>query len=152
LFRKYVDARLNVYRQLPDVAAAFAAIPASIEIQEEIWRQAVSAAKASPGSNIILLPALNAMIDISNTQTMEAQLHTPIMIFVILFVVALISALLSGYGMAASQSTNWIYMICFAAIVAITVYVIIDIEYPRLGLVRIDSFDQALVDVLKSMK
>jgi len=38
-------------------------------------------------------------------------------------------------------------MVCFAFIIAITVYVILDIEYPRLGLIRVDAFDQALVDV-----
>ena len=43
-------------------------------------------------------------------------------------------------------------MIGFAAATAIAVYVIVDLEYPRLGLVRIDTFDQALVDVRATMK
>jgi hypothetical protein len=29
---------------------------------------------------------------------------------------------------------------------------ILDLEFPRLGLIRIDSFDQVLVDVRQSMK
>jgi hypothetical protein len=40
----------------------------------------------------------------------------------------------------------------FAAILAITVYVILDIEYPRLGLIRIDAADQLLQEVRQSMK
>jgi hypothetical protein len=32
------------------------------------------------------------------------------------------------------------------------VYVILDIEYPRLGLVRIDAIDHLLVDVRAGMK
>jgi len=35
---------------------------------------------------------------------------------------------------------------------ALAVYVIIDIEYPRLGLIRVDAFDQALVDLRAGMK
>ena len=35
---------------------------------------------------------------------------------------------------------------------ALTVFVILDIEYPRLGLIRVDAFDQALVDLRASMK
>jgi hypothetical protein len=31
------------------------------------------------------------------------------------------------------------------------VYVIIDLEYPRLGLIRVDTFDQALVDLRAGM-
>jgi hypothetical protein len=35
---------------------------------------------------------------------------------------------------------------------ALTVYVILDIEYPRLGRIRVDAIDQVLVDLLDSMK
>ncbi len=38
-------------------------------------------------------------------------------------------------------------MIGFAALVAITVYVIMDIEYPRLGLIRVDDADRALLQL-----
>jgi hypothetical protein len=31
------------------------------------------------------------------------------------------------------------------------VYIIIDIEYPRLGLIKVDSFDKALVDLRAGM-
>ena len=39
----------------------------------------------------------------------------------------------------------------FAAIMALSVYLILDIEYPRLGIVRIDSFDQALIELRAGM-
>jgi hypothetical protein len=42
-------------------------------------------------------------------------------------------------------------MIGFAAVMAITVYVILDIEYPRRGLIRVDRFDHALVDLRAGM-
>ena len=43
-------------------------------------------------------------------------------------------------------------MLAFAGIIAITVYVILDIEYPRAGLIRLDAFDQGLVELRESMK
>ncbi len=42
-------------------------------------------------------------------------------------------------------------MIGFALVMAIALYVGLDIEYPRLGLIRVDAFDQALVDLRRSM-
>jgi len=39
----------------------------------------------------------------------------------------------------------------FAGIVALTVYVILDIEYPRLGFVRIDAIDQVMIEVRNGM-
>ena len=35
---------------------------------------------------------------------------------------------------------------------ALAVYVILDIEYPRLGLIRVDAVDQVLVELRESMK
>jgi len=149
-FRRYVDARLDVYRKMPDMAAANEALARGAKLQQEIWRQAVAAVRtegAPSQAAVIVLPALNVMIDITTTRTMATQMHPPIIIFVMLFGIALVSALLSGYGMAGRKSRFWLHMVCFAFITAVTVYVILDIEYPRLGLIRVDAFDQALVDV-----
>jgi len=155
LFRRYVDSRLEVYRTLPDLDAARAELVRSTALQGEIWRQAVAACRmegAPPAANMLLLPALNEMIDITTTRTMAARMHPPIVIFVLLFVLALAGALLAGYGMAAARTRNWIHMIGFAAVMAAAVNVIIDIEFPRLGLIRVDAFDQALVELRESMK
>jgi hypothetical protein len=35
--------------------------------------------------------------------------------------------------------------------VAFAVFVIIDMEYPRLGFIRVDQADQVLIDLRKSM-
>jgi hypothetical protein len=43
-------------------------------------------------------------------------------------------------------------MLAFALIMAVTVYVILDLQYPRLGLIRVDAVDQALVELRESMK
>ena len=41
------------------------------------------------------------------------------------------------------QSTrNWMYMVGVAAAVSISTYVILDLEYPRLGVFRVDPLDQ----------
>jgi hypothetical protein len=37
-------------------------------------------------------------------------------------------------------------------VIGLTIYVILDIEFPRAGLIRVDAFDHALVDLLNSMK
>lgn len=155
LFRRYLDSRLEVYRKLPDVEEAKAELARSNKLQGEIWSQAVATSRMSeapPAANMLLLPALNQMIDITTTRTMAAQMHPPMVIFVLLFGLALIAALLAGYGMAGGKSRSWIHMIGFAATMALAVNVIIDIEYPRLGLIRVDAFDQALVELRESMK
>jgi hypothetical protein len=156
LFRRYADSRLEVYRQLTasDLEAARAELDRSIRLQGEIWNQAVIAGQlqgAPPAVAMLLLPALNQMFDVSTTRTMALRMHPPAVIFVMLFGLALASALLAGYAMGGAKTREWLHMFAFAAVLAITVYVIFDLEYPRLGLIRIGAFDQVLVDVRESM-
>ncbi|MBS1222559.1 MAG: hypothetical protein H6R23_2179 [Proteobacteria bacterium] len=157
LFRRYVDSRLETYRKfrkLSDLDAAKAELAQSAKLQADIWNQAVAAGRlegAPPAAAMLLLPALNQMIDITTTRTMAGQIHPPMVIFLMLFGLALASALLAGYGMAGGKSRDWLHMLAFAAVLALAIYVIIDIEYPRLGLIRVDAFDQVLVEVRASM-
>jgi len=154
-FRRYVDARLEVYRKLPDIAAAKEQLAKATKLQGEIWRQAVAASRAPgalPAAPQILLPALNAMIDITTTRTMAAQMHPPPVIFALLFGLALVASLLAGYGMAGSKARSWLHMLGFAVVIAVSVYVILDIEFPRLGFIQVQAFDQALVELRESMQ
>ena len=155
LFRRYVDSRLETYRKMPDLRAVKLEFDRSIALQGEIWTQAVAASRlegAPPSAAMLLLPALNDMIDITTTRTMAVRMHPPLVIFAMLFGLGLASALLAGYGMAGGKSRNWLHMIGFAAVMAVAVYVILDIEFPRLGLIRVDAFDQALVELRATMK
>jgi hypothetical protein len=93
------------------------------------------------------------MIDITTTRSMATQIHPPLVIFVMLCVLALVSSLLAGYSMAGGRPRScWIHILAFAIIMAMTVYVVIDLEYPRLGLIRVDAVDQVPVDLQESMK
>jgi len=65
---------------------------------------------------------------------------------------AFASALLSGYRYAEGRGHDLLHKVAFAFIVAFTVYVTLDIEYPRLGFVRLDAIDQLLVGARASMK
>jgi hypothetical protein len=153
-FRQYVDTRLETYRVLPDLDAAMAQIAKANEMQREIWNLSIAAAKEAPSPQVtmVLLPALNAMFDIANTRYWSTQLHPPVIIFALLGALALICSLLAGFGMAGGKARSWIHIVAFAAILALTVYVIIDMEYPRMGFIRVDAFDRALVEVRASMQ
>ena len=47
-FRRYLDARLDAYRKLPDIAAARADLARAGALQAEIWADAVAASRAAP--------------------------------------------------------------------------------------------------------
>ena len=155
LFREYVESRLATYQAVPDVPAVLHHAAKSKELQKQIWRQAVAATTgpgAHPSSAVVTLSAINQMIDITTTRTMAVRMHPPAVFYVLLFVSALICATVAGYGMSAAHRRPWGHSIAFALIICVTVFAIMDVEYPRLGFVRVDSHDQVLRDLLESFK
>jgi len=50
------------------------------------------------------------------------------------------------------ERLNLLHSAAFAVVLAVTVYVIIDLEYPRLGLIQMSDSDSSVVDLRKSMK
>jgi len=155
LFREYLDSRLKTYRLLPDMKAASLEMVNSKKLQEEIWTESVAATRvksAHPAAAWVLLPALNSMIDIMTTRTSALQVHPPRIIFALLFALGLICSLLAGYRMSAGKHRSWLHILGFTVITVIVVYVILDAEYPRAGLIHLETADQVLVDVRATMK
>ena len=155
LFREYVDSRLKTYRLLPDMKAASLEMVNSKKLQEKIWTESVAATRvksAHPAAAWVLLPALNSMIDIMTTRTSALQMHPPRIIFVLLFALGLICSLLAGYRMSAGKHRSWLHILGFTVITVIVVYVILDAEYPRAGLIQLETADQVLLDVRATMK
>lgn len=153
MFRQYLDSRLETYRKLPDIQASRVELARSLQLQSEIWTASVEACKSSAPSpaHMLLLPALNEMFDIVTTRTENANIHPPLIIFVMLGILSLAAALLAGYCMASGKSRSWVHILAFSAVMSVTVYVIMDIEYPRLGFIRVDNADRVLVDLRQSM-
>jgi hypothetical protein len=155
LLREYVDSRLETYRRLPDMRAAEQEMQNSKRLQDEIWAKAVAATRmpgSHPSASVLLLPALNAMFDISTTRTMALQLHPPRIIYGLLFGLGLIASLLAGYRMATATSRSWMHILGFSVLTVVIVYVMLDIEYPRTGLIRLQGADQQLILLRESMK
>ena len=152
-FRDYLDARLAIYDRLPDLEASRAALERSKMLQEAIWSESVAATRdggASFGTNL-LLSGLNSMIDITTTRTMATRIHPPSIVYGLLFAAAMLAGLLAGYNSAGGTTRAWLHALGLASIVSIALYAIIDLEHPRYGMVRVDSVDEVLRELRRSM-
>ena len=154
-FRNYVDSRIATYRKLPDLHAAQQELERSQQLQAEVWSQAVAATRMSesrPESELLVIPALNQMFDVAATRVAATQIHPPLIIYLMVIGLALLPRSLPAIETAGEKGYDWVHKVGFAGVVALTIYVILDIEYPRLGWVRIDAIDQVLVNVRAGMK
>jgi hypothetical protein len=148
LFRDYTTSRLGLYNAVSEEIS-----PATEHLQREIWQQSVSAVSA-PGASVdaakLLLPSLNAMIDITSTRQNAFNMHPPAAVFLLLFAFSGGAAFLAGYSLTA-RGRSWFYMVAFAVAITATVYATLEVEYPRQGLIRFTHMDQNLIKLRDRM-
>jgi glycerol uptake facilitator-like aquaporin len=155
LFARYLTTRTTVYRNIEDAAATQARIAETAALQRQIWAKAVSASQrsdAAADAAKLLLPALNEMIDITTTRAAAMQNHPPRTVFFLLASLCLFSALLVGYHMGRAKFQSWFQKILFSATLSVVFFVILDLEYPRYGLIRIDEADALLAELRSLMQ
>jgi hypothetical protein len=152
--RQYTDARLAAFRKLAAPLEAQAEFEQASRLQGEIWTLGLEACRTStePSTSMLVLPAFNEMFDMATTRTMGTRMRPPMIIYVTLASLLLAGSLVAGYHMGVGKGRSWIHSAAFVIAIALAFYVILDFEFPRVGFVRIHSFDQVLVDVRQSMK
>lgn len=153
-FREYLASRVALNEAMTDIPAATREVLRAMALQDEIWGQAVAASTGMEHETTrrLLIPALNEMIDIVTTRSIAIQTHPPVIIWVTLSVLALACAGIAGYSASAIEHPRYFYIIAFAAITVFTLYVILDVEYPSYGFVRLARENQLLANLADMMK
>lgn len=153
LFRKYTQARLSVNTSLPDISASRYQRDIANSLQNKIWDIAVSAnaKNMAPNVGIVVLPAFNNMFDISTAHNVSLVTHPPVIIYVTLILLLCCSTFFLGYSMAGGKHTNWLHGVGYVLIMVLILYVVIDFEFPRAGFIKIDKYDQPMIDLLNNM-
>jgi hypothetical protein len=151
--RHYVDSRIAYYGKLLDFDAAEKEHQRTAQLQNQIWQDAVLAAAETgdPTASLILLPALNEMFDVTTDREAALRTHTPLAIYGLLAVLGLSCAFVAGMGMWKRATPSRLHIIMFAGALSLTGYVILNLEYPRIGFARLDSMDALLYQARAAM-
>ncbi len=152
--RRYLASRLTFYEMLLDFREAAAQRKRADQLQQQIWNDVVASCARAPDSRatLLVLPSVNAMFDAAGARYAALRMHMPLTIFVQLVAIALVCAFFAGVGMARGRRPSYLHMVMFGGIIAITFYVIFNLEFPRAGFGRLNALDVILRDQLAAMK
>ncbi len=157
----YAEARLAIYRapiefSVTDETAVYSkeAVRKAAQLRDDLWRDAASVCPFGISNTgcVLFLPSLNTMFEAANLRRGANERHPPQAIYIMLFGLALGASLLAGFSMAAAGSKSLVHMVTFATALAVTLYIVTDIEFPRMGLIRIDYFDHFLAEAIQGLK
>ena len=156
IFKRYIDSRLNLYKSNDTLIEAHLEkkVAAHNAIGDEIWKAVVRAVEdtAYPQKLVAaqILPQLSDMFTASENQRLTSKFHPPPIIIQALVGLAFIGSLIAGYNMGIEKSRDWLLTIIFVLLMSGTIYVIMGLEYPRLGKDKLENFDVELVTLRKS--
>ena len=155
LFKRYLDHRITLYQNVVDTAALEKKLEAQSALANQLWQAAVTAVKETGDSQkLVVVPMLSeisSMFDAYDNQRLAMKFHPPPIVWQALILLALIGSLLSGYGMGIEQKRDWLLNVVFIVLMAGAIYVIFSLEFPRLGNINLDEFEQELIALRKSM-
>ena len=151
--RKYLDLHLATYLDIPNMKKVFDDINQASIVQHKIWKDVTAAGNTDPNSNIIPLAitSMTNMFDAFHTGIEIAQVHPPRIIFILLIGLSVLGGFLVGYSSAENKHKFPIHTLCYVILTSFIIYVIINLEYPRVGFIHLDAFDHILMTTRQEM-
>ena len=95
-----------------------------------------------------MIPAVNTMIDTATLRDDKRIAHVPNSILNLLFILCLVSAFIIGYGRK-EKKVDWILLCSFTLMITITVYLILDLDNPRSGVITMDKAHLKILELRK---
>jgi hypothetical protein len=97
-----------------------------------------------------MIPALNAMIDIVTERNAVNKAKVPELIIWILFSLCFVISFIMGYSLR--SKTDWVMINGFALITALAIYLIMDLDRPRRGIITAGKAQQEIVALRNMFK
>ncbi len=146
--KNYLETRISYYDVGDDEDLISRSLVQSDSISKIIWNRVaqLSHDQLFWTATDQMVPSLNAMIDIVTTREAGRKAMVPHLILVILSILILVSAFLSGYG-SKNLERNKVLVVAFAVITTLALYLVIDLDRPRQGFVNLNSAEQLLVNL-----
>ena len=153
LYRKYLDARIEVYQDI-SIDERQDRLGEATGLQQLIWERTVAASRAdsSQVTSLVVLPAINDMIDVTTARTLFLHTHMPTLILVLVCVVALMSGLMAGYAMSLRGRRSSLHTIAYAACVSATLFAALDLDNPDEGFIHLSTAEALLENLRQSIR
>jgi len=152
LLRRYTDARIRAYRAYADRPAFEHQVATSNEIRGQMWALAAATTPDTP-KGTFLLTAINDVDDAATARSLSLRIHLPPLALGYLFGIVLVGSLVVGMALSVTGSRQWFHRTIIALVMTMIVYVIVDLEFPRVGPFQLlETADAMLVALRDSMR
>ena len=148
--KNYLQARIDYISAGSDTAKQIKADSLTTFFASGLWDHALQFSKKNPSVIISgqMLPALNDMFDHATTNTYNELMRVPESIVIMLFILMLICAFFIGYISVGKGRFDWLTGIGFCLLSALVLFITLDLDRPRRGLIQLDISGHAIIALM----
>lgn len=152
-FKEYIASRIDYYEARTDEDRIRASRQRAEVTASRIWRRAADASRLSGESlrSSQMLPAINAIIDAEARREDARRGHVPDPILALLFGLCLAGSFIVGYANK-SRKIDWVVLLSYSLMTVMTVYIILDLDRPRRGLIETSAAHQNLITIYQELQ
>jgi hypothetical protein len=152
LLRDYVDTRLAFYDAGVDPIKLQQAIDKTVKLQDQLWQQAIAVSAIDPRSvpTGLFIQSLNEVIDLHSARLAAMKNRVPEVVIDLIFLASVVTLGLIGYTLGMVQQRSLIPALLSLVLIVIIIGVIIDLDRPRRGLIRVSQ--ESMVQLQQSIK
>ncbi len=151
LLRVYAKARIEFYEAPLDLRELERISRRTDALQQKFWALGAAEARKTPTPILgLVLSSLNAVIDLREKQTVAFENHVPESILLFLLIFSSLAGGVIGYLNGIHHHRRRIMTLIFATTIAMTIFLVIDLDRPRRGLIRVHH--ESLTRLLQSIE
>jgi|SRR5688572_12892491 hypothetical protein len=152
--RQHVSEHLKAYAEATSIPKFLEDMDRMKALEDDIWSEAVAYGRQSEVAPVAgaIRGSLIDLFETRAARTAAIQKHPPFIIYGMLISLGLVCAFMIGFGMAEAKTRSWLHIGGFLGITTSTMYIILDLEFPRVGLIRVDAADETLRMLLRTLQ
>jgi len=149
-FKLYLQARIDFLTSGTDIKKVVEASNRTRLQSRYLWKHVHEFYKKNNTTVITgqMVPALNNMFDSANSNTYSELMHVPSSIVMMLFLLALVAAFFVGYVSVGKGRFDWFIGVGFCLLISVVVYITLDLDRPRRGLIQLDTSHEAILELM----
>jgi hypothetical protein len=150
-FKSYLNARIDYYEAGRDRGKMDEANIRADAQEKNLWQTAMGHARTSPDflKTQPMIPALNDMFDNATICNTREKARVPDPMVILLMTLSIASAFYAGYISVGKGKLDWFIIVGFCLLTSLVIYITLDLDRPRRGLINLDATHQTMLDVLK---
>ncbi len=147
----YIKERIQYYEAGGDEKEIKLSLQKANSISERIWNRAaiISQKNEVVIKSMQMVPAVNEMIDVVTSREEIRNAHVPESIFGMLFILCFAGSFIVGYS-CKSKKADLVILFSYSLMTVMTVYLILDLDKPRQGIINTSLTHQNMYDLQNS--